>query len=67
MAHWTFDEGEGNTTADISGNGNDAVFRGNPEWVESKFGKALKFDGNSILRAEDSDSVRMTDAFMIAM
>jgi len=67
MAHWTFDEGKGDTTADISGNGNNATFQGNPEWVNGKFGKALKFDGNSILKVEDSDSVRVTDAFTIAL
>jgi len=67
VAHWTFDEGKGDTTADISGNGNDATFDGNPQWTQGKFGKGLKFDGNSRLRVEDSDSLRVTDAFTIAL
>ena len=40
-----FDEGEGDVAEDLSGNGNDGVLVGGPEWVDGKFGKALEFDG----------------------
>ena len=47
VGYWPFDEGTGKETADASGNGHDGSFVGNPDWVEGKFGKALKFDGQS--------------------
>ncbi len=40
---WTFEEGEGEEVRDISGNGNDGMFLGNPKWVDGKFGTALDF------------------------
>ena len=42
---WLLDEGKGDIVEDTSENGNDGTIKGNPEWVEGKFGKALKFDG----------------------
>ncbi|MDO8424339.1 MAG: LamG domain-containing protein, partial [bacterium] len=48
-AYWSFDEGKGATTADISGNNNTGVFGGspaNPAWTNAgKVGGALKFNG----------------------
>ncbi len=44
--HWTFDEGGGTTSADLSGNGRDAVVgSGDPAWVSGVSGNALQFDG----------------------
>ena len=43
---WLFDEGSGDSAKDSSGNGVDGVLIGDPEWVDGKFGKALKFDPN---------------------
>ncbi|MCK4613178.1 MAG: DUF2341 domain-containing protein, partial [Thermoplasmata archaeon] len=43
-AEWHFDEGAGNVVEDSSGNGNDGVIYG-ATWVDSKYGKALQFDG----------------------
>ena len=42
---WAFEEGEGDTVKDISGNGKDMVIVAGPEWVEGKFGMGLQFDG----------------------
>jgi hypothetical protein len=44
---WKFDESEGTTAADSSGNGNNGVLMGNPQWQPSggKLGGALEFDG----------------------
>jgi hypothetical protein len=56
---WTLDEGVGTTTLDSSGHGNDATFRGNPQWVaDGKFGSAIQFNGTTdYLAAPDSDSL----------
>ncbi|MDT8301292.1 MAG: hypothetical protein RQ760_07385, partial [Sedimentisphaerales bacterium] len=42
---WRFDEGSGTTAVDSSGNGNDGIFNGDPQWVMGYFGGALEFDG----------------------
>lgn len=43
-ALWLFDEGEGTTATDSSGNGNDGTIHG-ATWVDGKFGQALEFNG----------------------
>ena len=53
IAHWKFDEGQGTTVYDSSGNGNNGTLNlgtsGNTTtsaaWVPGKFGSALSFDG----------------------
>jgi hypothetical protein len=45
IAHWKFDEGEGNIAYDSSGNGNNGTLINGPTWVPGKFASALKFDG----------------------
>ncbi|MBD3183454.1 hypothetical protein GF312_14240 [Candidatus Poribacteria bacterium] len=52
-----FDEGEGDTAEDQSGNGNDGALMGNPEWVNGKFGKALQFNGE-----ENTNYVEIPDS-----
>ena len=42
---WFLDEDKGDEVEDRSENGNNGAIRGNVEWVEGKFGKALEFDG----------------------
>ena len=51
-ALWHFDEGSGQRSTDLSGNGNNGTLGGgsneepsDPAWVESKFYNALRFDG----------------------
>ncbi len=43
--YYSFDEGNGNKTKDLSGNGNDGTLNGGVEWVDGKFSKALQFNG----------------------
>jgi hypothetical protein len=43
LIHWSFDEGSGATTKDLSGNGVDGALTA--AWTESPSGKALLFDG----------------------
>ena len=46
LAIWLFDEDTGDEIKDFTGNGNDGIFVNGPEWVEGKFGAALKLDGD---------------------
>jgi hypothetical protein len=44
VGYWPFEEGEGNTAADITGNGNDGALNGSVEWVAGYKGDAVRFD-----------------------
>jgi hypothetical protein len=46
---WLFDEGEGETARDFSGNGNDVKLENGTGWAEGEFGQALSFDGQNDL------------------
>jgi len=52
VGYWKFDEGKGDVATDSSGNGNDGKIIRGPEWVDGKFGKALKFDAGSRHKVE---------------
>jgi len=56
---WLFDEGSGKAAKDYSGNGNDGEIKGNPQWVDGKFGKALRFDGSTYVEIPFSESLRV--------
>jgi hypothetical protein len=43
---WEFDEGKGAIASSSAGSGNKATLR-NVEWVEGRFGTAIKFNGSS--------------------
>ena len=45
VAVWLMDEGKGKEIEDASGNGHTGEFFGNPEWVDGKFGKGIRFHG----------------------
>ncbi|MFC1717022.1 LamG domain-containing protein [Candidatus Poribacteria bacterium] len=45
IAAWPMDEGSGDEMSDLSGNGHDGEFFGNPEWANGKFGKGIQFHG----------------------
>lgn len=44
---WSFEEGVGKKSADITGKSGEATIQGTPKWVQGKFGSAIKFDGKS--------------------
>ena len=46
VGHWPFDEGSGTTAFDNTGNGNDGIFNGDPQWVAGQIGGALELDGD---------------------
>jgi len=69
VGYWNFDEGKGDVAADSSGNNNDGKLVRSPEWVDGKFGKALKFDSAKTQKIEiqDSDSfAKITTAVTMA-
>ena len=47
VVRWDFEAGEGTIATDTTGNGNDGVFQGAPEWVEGKYGGGLHFRGDA--------------------
>jgi len=59
----SMDEGTGTTTKDNSGNGNNGTLVNGPTWVDSRFGKALSFDGvNDYVGVANSSSLNPTSA-----
>ncbi|MDT8301428.1 MAG: LamG domain-containing protein [Sedimentisphaerales bacterium] len=64
-AHWKFDDGSGTTAVDSSGNGNDGVFVGDPQWVPGRLGGALEFDGDDYLNCGNGPSLQIRDAITI--
>lgn len=61
----TFNEGNGNTTSDLSGNGNDGELKG-AEWAEGKFGGGIeiKDDGDCVVMPL-SPTLDLTDALSL--
>ena len=47
VAAWLFDEGNGKTASDSTGNGHDGAIEAGAKWVNGRFGKALEFDGTA--------------------
>ena len=65
---WKLDDGAGNLAVDSSGNGNDGVISGDPEWVAGWFGGALKFDGvDDSVNCGNSDVFNITDELTLAV
>ena len=62
VAAYTFAEGTGTTTADVSGNGNTGTLVGGTAWsAAGRFGKALSFDGvNDLSRWRMRPSLDLT-------
>ncbi|MFC1713525.1 LamG domain-containing protein [Candidatus Poribacteria bacterium] len=56
---WLFDEGQGDTAENSSGNGHDGTLVNGPEWVQGKFGKALEFDGTNGVQVPHTDELSL--------
>jgi hypothetical protein len=64
---WSFDVGSGIIAFDSSGNGNDGMFNGDPQWVPGHSGYALEFDGSGDwLDCGEHPSFQITDAVTVA-
>ena len=67
VAAYTFAEGTGTTTADVSGNGNAGTLAGGTAWsAAGRFGRALSFDGvNDLVSVADAASLDLTTGMTI--
>ncbi|MFL5897566.1 MAG: LamG-like jellyroll fold domain-containing protein [Solirubrobacterales bacterium] len=67
VAAYPFDQGEGTTAADTTGNEHDASLEGGAEWTErGKYGSALHFDGaDDCLTVEDSPDLQLREEFTL--
>jgi len=66
VGYWPFDEGTGTIAFDVTGNGNDGVFVGDPQWVPGKLGGALEFDGDDYLNCGNGPTLEIRDAITIS-
>lgn len=60
VAHWTFDDGSGNTATDASENENHGKLKNQPVWVSGFGREALQFDGLNdyvVVNHDDSMSI----------
>jgi len=58
-AWWKFDEGAGNIAHDATGHGFEGAIRGAARWIEGPSGKALSFDGHSLVEVPLPQSKRL--------
>lgn len=54
---WMFDEGKGQDVKDLTKNKNDGQLKGDPKWVQGKFGGALEFKSGATVIVPNSDSL----------
>lgn len=68
VAWWKFDETEGDTVSDSSGNNHSGTLTGDPKWQPDggKVGGALELDGASWVDCGSGDVLAMTGPFTIA-
>jgi len=55
IAEWLFDENQGTTAEDKSGNNNNITLINSPSWVKGQYGSALNFNGTSQYGIGDSN------------
>jgi hypothetical protein len=63
---WPFDETVGTVAEDASGNGNDGVFVGDPQWVPGRVDGALEFNGDDYVNCGNGPSLEVKDEITIA-
>ncbi len=63
VAVWLFNEGEGATVRDASGNGHEGTFEGSLSWTEAVFGGGLAFpgDGSGYVAVESTDDLLLEE------
>lgn len=65
LGMWTFDEAEGKSVRDLSGNEHDGEIVGKIKWVDGKYGKAIEFAGGYI-RVEHTDDMNLETFSLLA-
>ena len=64
---WPMNDGAGTTAIDATGNGNDATFNGDPQWVVGQLDGALEFDGaGDWLECADGGTLAIGEAVSMA-
>jgi hypothetical protein len=58
VAYWPLDAGTGTGIEDVTGNGYDGTFAGDPTWVDGVYGKALEFDGDDHVVVPDAANIK---------
>ena len=67
VGYWKFDEGNGKTVVDSSGNNNTGILYNGPEWTTGQVGNALQFDGlDDNVSIPNSKSLNTPDAVTIS-
>ncbi|UCD49049.1 MAG: discoidin domain-containing protein [Phycisphaerales bacterium] len=67
VGHWAFDEGQGTTAYDSSGNGHHGTLQGDPQWAVGKINGALEFDGDGdYVEVPDHESLQLWERFTLA-
>jgi len=67
VGSWSFDEGEGGTTYDRSGNGNDGSLENGILWTSGVSGSALLFDGeDDYVDILDDDALDLTSEYTVS-
>src|SRR5207249_840524 len=68
VAHWKFDDGQGTSAADASGNSLTATLRNDPKWSTGRVGGALSFNGiNQYVSAGNSSKLYFPGPFTVAV
>lgn len=57
---WSFNEGAGDTTKDLSDNKNDGTLTAGPKWVDGKFGKGVELAAKANVQAGTANGVSAT-------
>ncbi|NOR79744.1 MAG: PKD domain-containing protein, partial [Methyloprofundus sp.] len=66
VAAYGFDEDNGTTVIDTSGEGNHGIIEGAARITSGRYGKALKFDGlNDLVTVNHSNSLNLTDGMTL--
>ncbi|MBU2632848.1 LamG domain-containing protein, partial [Patescibacteria group bacterium] len=61
VEEWNFEEKQGSTANDTSGNGNNGTLTSSPAWTQGKTGSALSFNGsNTYVSGTNNSSVQLT-------
>jgi hypothetical protein len=65
VAAYSFDEGEGSTLEDLSGDANEGMIE-DAEWKKGRYGDALEYDGEEgCVTVPDSASLQLTEEFTV--
>jgi hypothetical protein len=64
VAAYSFDEGEGETAEDLTGEGHTGTVEG-AEWARGRYGDSLKFDGEDMVTIPASEELNLTEEFTL--